>query len=227
MARTSYPKAAEPLPAPLPPETRTVGQLVAESIRLYGQRFWAALALGILPAALTLLAAQLPRTARLIVTPTVGAAVLSVSFVGASCIVLGRRPPLRVLAVPFGAGLVAFAPVPFLVFLFVLPALAWLAFVGLAVPAAIAERLGLRAALVRGTKLARVDFVHALGSLATLAIVAFLTQSVLFFLLRGTGKATLWTASFLADLVIAPLVFLGFALLYVDQAARSAAGPSV
>ena len=70
---------------------------------------------------------------------------------------------------------------------------------------------------------ARVDFVHALGSLATLAIVAFLTQTVLFFLLRGSGNATLRTASFLADLVIAPVIFLGFALLYVDQAARSVA----
>ena len=36
MARTQ-------LPPPLPPETRTVGQLVAESIRLYGARFWPSL----------------------------------------------------------------------------------------------------------------------------------------------------------------------------------------
>src|ERR1700730_8183093 len=99
MARMSYPKTAEPLPAPLPPETRTVGQLVAETIRLYGQRFWAALSLGILPAALTVLEARLSRTAQLVVTPTAGAAVLSVSLVGASCIVLERRPPPRPLLV--------------------------------------------------------------------------------------------------------------------------------
>ena len=37
------------LPPPLPPETRTVGQLVAESLRLYGARFWPSLALGIGP----------------------------------------------------------------------------------------------------------------------------------------------------------------------------------
>ena len=36
-----------PLPPPLPPERRTVGQLVAESIRFYGSRFWAVLPLGI------------------------------------------------------------------------------------------------------------------------------------------------------------------------------------
>ena len=30
----------EPLPPPLPPETRTVGQLVAETLKLYGRHFW-------------------------------------------------------------------------------------------------------------------------------------------------------------------------------------------
>ena len=35
------------LPPPLPPGERTVGQLVAETIRAYGHRFWGALPLGI------------------------------------------------------------------------------------------------------------------------------------------------------------------------------------
>jgi hypothetical protein len=48
---------------------------------------------------------------------------------------------------------------------------------------------------------------------------------VLFFLLRGAGGAALWAASFLAVMVISPLVFLGFALLYIDQAARVRLGP--
>ena len=43
----------KPLPPPLPPGERTVGQLVAESIRLYGQRFWAALLLGLPIAVIT------------------------------------------------------------------------------------------------------------------------------------------------------------------------------
>ena len=33
------------LPPPLPPETRTVGQLVAETLKLYGDNLWASLAL--------------------------------------------------------------------------------------------------------------------------------------------------------------------------------------
>ena len=39
-----------PLPPPLPPENRTVGQLVAETLKLYGNHFWVALALGAGPA---------------------------------------------------------------------------------------------------------------------------------------------------------------------------------
>ena len=46
MARRRTSRTRE-LPPPLPPERRTVGQLVAESIRLYGLSFWKALALGV------------------------------------------------------------------------------------------------------------------------------------------------------------------------------------
>ena len=37
----------KPLPPPLPPETRTVGQLVAETLKLYGDHLWTSLALGV------------------------------------------------------------------------------------------------------------------------------------------------------------------------------------
>ncbi len=39
-------------------------------------------------------------------------------------------------------------------------------------------------------------------------------------LLRDTGDQTERVAIFLADLILAPLLFLGSALLYFDQAAR-------
>jgi hypothetical protein len=35
------------LPPPLPPGERTVGQVIAETIRAYGDRFWRVLPLGI------------------------------------------------------------------------------------------------------------------------------------------------------------------------------------
>ena len=46
-------RAKEPLPPPLPPETRTVGQLVAETIRFYRHHFWQSLPLGLSVALLT------------------------------------------------------------------------------------------------------------------------------------------------------------------------------
>ena len=45
-------RAERPVPPPLPPAERTIGQLVAESIRLYGRHFLRALPLGILIAAI-------------------------------------------------------------------------------------------------------------------------------------------------------------------------------
>ncbi|HSO02389.1 MAG TPA: hypothetical protein VLS46_07660, partial [Gaiellaceae bacterium] len=116
-------------------------------------------------------------------------------------------------------------PFPFLASVFILPGLVWFAFVGLAVPAAVAEGTGFAASLRRGIELGRADFVHALGSLAALAIIVFVTRATLFVLLQGFGESTGRAASFLADLVVSPLLFLGAALLYVDQAARVGSAP--
>jgi hypothetical protein len=205
-----------PLPPPLPPAERPVGQLVAEAIRLYGRRPFAALGLGVGPALLNVLARESERGS-LVVIPLVGGLVVSTSLVGA-CLLADPRRRRTLAAVATGA--VVFVPVPFLAVFFVLPALLWLALFGLVVPVLVYEGGSVRRALARAVRLARADFVHALGALATLAIIVFLTQSVLFFLLRGTGDQTLTAASFIASLVVTPLLFLGTALLYFDQAAR-------
>ena len=47
------PAQPQPLPPPLPPERRTVGQLVAETIRFYQHHFFQTLPLGLSFAALT------------------------------------------------------------------------------------------------------------------------------------------------------------------------------
>ena len=83
------------------------------------------------------------------------------------------------------------------------------------------EEASLRGAVGRAWRLARADYVHGVGSLITLAIVVLLTQAVLAFILRGFGDAAVWTAYFLASVVVSPLLFVGAALLYVDQAARA------
>src|SRR5881275_2183401 len=215
------------LPPPLPPETRTVGQLVAEAIRLYGARFWPSLALGIGPALLGIAAAELDGPARDVVVLGAGPLVLAASYAGAVALVrpIGRG---RYVAVALAVGFLAFLPVC-VSRLWIFPgiylvALAWLALVGLAVPAALVERRGYADSLRRGIQLARADYVHALGSLATLAITIFLTGLVVFFSLReGSGQA-LRIAAVLALLVLAPLFVLGAAVLYVDQAARVESG---
>jgi hypothetical protein len=207
-------------PAALPPAERTVGQLVAESIRFYQQRFRPVLLLGVIPAALAVVTANVSRNVSLVLAPTVYGALLSIAYVAASVIVLERMPGTRRLAVAWLVGWAVFAPVPFLVVAFVLPALLWLAAVGLVVPVLVVEELPVRAAISRAWGLGRADFVHALGSLATLAIVVFLTQTVLAFVLRGAGGAAVSTAFFLANVVVSPLLFVGTAMLYLDQSAR-------
>ncbi|MCW2976640.1 MAG: hypothetical protein JWM06_1921 [Actinomycetia bacterium] len=220
MARLSYPRAGTPRPAALPPAERTVGQLIAESIRLYGAHFKRALLLGIAPAVLVVVGTHVSRSALWVITPTASAALVSAAYVGACVLVLERRPPNRRLVLAWLVGWIVFVPVPFLVVGFVLPALLWLAAFGLVVPVLVVENLAPRAAFARSWQLARAGYVHVLGSLATLAIVVLLTQGMLAFLLRGTGGTALSTAFFLANVVVSPLLFIGAALLYVDQTAR-------
>jgi hypothetical protein len=211
------------LPPPSAPAERTVGQLVAEAIRLYGRRFWRSLALGIAPATLGLVVRELDQGLALLVLVTAGGLALSASYVGASALA-GEAALGRGWLTALAAGFLVWAPFPLLVTIFVLPGLAWLALVGLVVPVLVLERKGFRDGFRRALELARADYIHALGSLAALAIVAFVSQAVLFFLLRGQGEQTLRLAAFLASLVVSPLLFLGAALLYFDQAARRDAG---
>ena len=211
---------AETRPAALPPAERTIGQLVAEAIRFYGEHFWGCLLLGVAPAALAVVGAHVSRRTALVLSPTLFGALLSATFVGASVLVLDRRPLRGRLISTWLVGWLVFAPVPFLVLAFVLPGLAWLAGLGLVVPVLVVEDLPVRAAVGRAWRLARADFVHTVGSLTTLAIVVFLTQAVLAFILRGFGGSAVSTAFFLASIVVSPLLFVGAALLYVDQAAR-------
>jgi hypothetical protein len=200
-----------------------VGQLVAEALKLYGARFWPSLALGVGPAVFGVADRELEGAVRVAVDLLAGPLVFAGSYAGAVALVrpISRR---RHLAVALVAGFVAFLPIC-LARVWIFPgidlvALAWLAFVGLAVPAALVERRGFSDAIRRGIELARADYVHALGSLATLVITIFLTGLVLFFTLRELSDQALRVAGLLALLVLAPVFMLGAAILYVDQEAR-------
>jgi hypothetical protein len=210
---------SKPLPPPLPPESRTVGQVIAESIRLYGQRFWPSLALGLSVAAIDQVSAGRSLTTQTLIL-WAGTPLLTASFIGAVLIATPGRRRWSTLVRALLVGMLVFAPVPALVRFFVFPALAWLALFGLAVPVVLIERVGARAALIRARQLGVADFVHALGSLCALGILYFVTRVMLLLLLHGQADTTTRVAAFVADLVISPLVFLGSALLYFDQAAR-------
>lgn len=202
-------------PAALPPAERTVGQLVAESIRFYGSRFWAVLLLG-----LPFMVSDVASIGHSVDTQTlllwaVGP-IICAAYVRASQLVTGSRPTWAAFVV----AVLVFLPFPILVRLYVLPGVAWFALAGLAVPAAVAERLGVRAALARGLALGRADLVHAVGGMATLAIVYGMSRAFLLVLLHTQGNQAQRVALVLSDLVLSPLLFVGAVLLYLDQAAR-------
>ena len=194
-------------------------------MRLYGRRFWRALAIGIGPVAVAVVVNALARPANLVFAATGGAIVLSLSYVAASILAAEvRRSTAARSGIAALVGTLVFVPVPFLTRLFIFPGLIWLALLGLAVPAALYERLGMGESLARAFQLGRADFVHALGSLAALVIVVAVSTLALAALLSQFGDQSRRLASLIPLLFVSPLFFLGAAQLYFDQAAR-VAGP--
>jgi len=235
------PRRPEPLPPPLPPEERSVGQLVAETIRFYQQHFFQTIPLGVSVAALGQLTTPFGHKHQephghpppkgfdtphsilgggIEVTILIGAFLLTASFIVAVALVTGVRPVRRALAVAYVLGAVVFLPVPLLAQLLYLPAVAYLAFFGWVVPVALVERTGFFESFRRSLRLARVDYVHALGGLATLVILFAVVRVMLVLLLRSGSEVAERSAALLGDLVLSPILFVGAAILYLDQSAR-------
>jgi hypothetical protein len=213
------------LPPPLPPETRTVGQLVAESLRLYGRRFWASLVLGVPLAASDLVAFGGSVPERVVVLLAF-APLFTAAYAWATVLMSGRRPSARRWLAIILLGSLVFAPAAVFFPWFLILSLAWLALAGLVVPVLVVEDIPARAAFRRAIRLGRADYVHALGSLATLTIVFVLTRLALAFVLRAQADNTIRVAVTISDVVVAPILFLGAAILYVDQAARVRSRPA-
>ena len=203
------------LPPPLPAGERTVGQVVAETIRAYGERFWRVLPLGIPLAIVDQLSVRQSAGIQMLVwwlaTPLFVAAYIY------ACSQLLEAQPNRTAVL---LAIVIYLPFPALRALFILPGVAWFALIGLAVPAAMIEGLRFRAALVRGRTLAVADYAHALGSLAALVVVVGVAATTLSALLHSQGDNGQRIAVVISDLVLSPMLFIGAALLYLDQSAR-------
>jgi len=147
---------------------------------------------------------------------------MTIAYVAAVTIARDIRPDRRLLLTAFAAGAVAWIPVPFLELGYLVPAVLWLALVGLAVPVVLVEQVGVREGFRRAFQLFRADPAHAFFSIFTVTLVFVLTRVVLAILLKGQGQATGRVAAFLADTVVSPLLFLAPVLLYADQVARLA-----
>jgi hypothetical protein len=211
-----------------------LGELIAETIRLYGERPRAALGLGAVVAGAFLLARVVPALLEVLVislafTAVYGAAARIVSgdsFAEAWAQVGVRAPALLILtfvvAVPFAIA------VGYL-FLLVLAVL-WLALSGFSIPVAMLEREGGRDgifgriayALDRSLRLARAEYLHAAGIVAALVIAYVLFSVLIGVALVGFADNGRVVAAALVQLVLAPLFFLGLAVLYYEQRARAA-----
>ena len=218
-----------------PPERPLrLGELLAETVRIYGERPVAALGLGAVEAAADLVAEALPAPVGVLVlalafTATYGAAARLVSgdsFAEAWAQVGLRAPVLLVLtfvvAVPFAIA------VGYLFLL--LLAVFWIALAGFAVPVTMLERSPsaegffdrLAYALYRSIRLARAEYLHAVGVAAGLIIVYLLVGNVIGAALVGFADNGRLAAGSLVQLVLAPLFFIGLAVLYYEQRARAA-----
>jgi len=185
---------AESRPAALPPAERTVGQVVAESIRFYGDHFWKVLVLGV---------------------PFVALDLLSWQEAWWKQVIIGSFWSWRA----YIAALVVYLPYPILG-VYILPAVVYFALVGLGIPDTVQTDAGVRFAFRRGLELGRADLVHAIGGLATIVLVVGISRLALEVLLNTQGGQARLIAVVLADLVLSPLFYVGAVLLAVDQKAR-------
>lgn len=202
---------------------QTVGQLVAETLRLYGSRFALALPLG-LPLAV---ADQLTREddwARSTIVLAAMAPAFTAAYVAANVLAHRVRPSVSSVLSALAVGSVVFALSAPLLSAWVLLGIALLALLGHVVPAIVVERLSPVGAIRRALALGRADYLHAVGGLATLVVLFYLTRILMEGLLRSQADNTLRVAVFLADLVVSPILFLGGALLYANLAARVGTG---
>jgi hypothetical protein len=210
-----------------------LGEVFAETIRIYGERVWAAFGIGAVTAATFLLA--------FFTHPAVDFVLISLAFTAgyavAARVVAGdgfaeawaqvavRVPVLLVLTV---VASLPFALAVSQLVLFVV-GVAWLAFSGFSIPVAMLERerghdrwferIGF--AVQRSFALARAEYFHAAGVIAALVLTNILFGVVLVRALTGFAENGGVTAFALAQVVLAPFFFLGLSVLYFEQRARA------
>ena len=223
-----------------PPERPLrLGEVFAETVRLYGERIWPALGIGAVAAGSLLLAVYSPPLVAVLLvaltfTACYGAAARVVSgddFRESWAHVAVQLPVLLVLtfvvSLPYGLALGVRAGDALAQLVIVLFAIAWLVFVGFSIPVSVVETAHegwfsrLAHALRRSVTLARAEFFHAVGVAAALLLVYAVLGPLLASALVGFAENGIAAALTLAQLVLAPFFFLGLAVLYFEQRARA------
>jgi hypothetical protein len=206
-----------------------LGEIFSEAIRLYGDRPGPALIVGAIGGASTLVG---------FVSPFVAAPFVALAFTASWAVaaqlaagrdnrtawaeVVRQAPSLVILTlivvVPFSIALSQ-------LFLFVV-AVGWLALVGFSIPVVVLEEGEERwyrrfvFGLQRSVRIAWAEYLHALGVAAALLIAVLLVVLLLLGTLQDVADAGRLAALVLAEVAIAPFLFLSLGVLYLDQRAR-------
>jgi hypothetical protein len=215
-----------------------LGELLAETVRLYGERLFAMAGIGALLAGAIVLVGVVEH---LLVVIAVVAPAFTVCYAVAARVALGD-PAVEAWA-QVGLRAAVLAPLTIIVSLpFVLGnvdvlilvfSVAWLSFVGLAIPVAMVERAPngtswfgqIGFSVTRATDLARVEFLHVLGICAALTVIYALLGPILGVLLTGFAENGGLAARALSNGVLGPFFFLGLSVLYFEQRARALSSP--
>jgi hypothetical protein len=213
-----------------------LGELLAHTVELYGQRIWALVGSGCLLAASIVAARVAPIGVDLLLvglglTGCYGAAARLAagdSFGEAWSQVAVRLPVLLVL------GLVVAIPLALALsdIVLIIVVIAWVAFAGFSIPVAMLERPERGAwydqighALLRSVALARAEYLHALGVAAALALVWLLVGRLLAVALVGFAENGGFVAFLVVQALLGPFFFLGLSVLYFEQKARALSSP--
>jgi len=209
-----------------------LGEVLTETVRLYGERIWTALGLGLFVALTLLLGAA---TGNFVGFVAVFSLAFTAAWAAAARLVAGDRFREAwaqvVLRAPVLLVLTFIVSVPFALSridpLLLLLAVFWLGLTGFAIPVAVLERgdggwyrqLGF--VLQRSLTLARAEYLHAVGIAAALVIVYILIGQILLQALLGFAENGRLASTVLVEIVLAPFFFIGLSVLYFDQTARA------
>lgn len=217
-----------------PDRPLSLGELLSEAVRIYTQRPWAALGVGLATGGAYLLAALTPDLVDVLVI----ALAFTASYGAAARLVAGEafaeawaQVGLRALVLLVLTFVVAVPAVIALTYLFLLVVGAlWLALMGFSVPVAMIEhdsevknsfdRIGY--SLLRSIRLARAEYLHALGVIAALIMIYLVLGIGLGVALVGFADNGRLIAVALVQVVLAPFFFIGLSVHYFEQRARAA-----